>query len=298
MAEFEITDDSLTSLKGKVVIVTGGSSGIGLATVQLLLSLGSSVIGADVREPPEDAVSSSSTQFTFHKTDVSKWNELLGLFKKTMELHGRIDHVYANAGIAPKTDYVSMGIEFDDNGDLKEPTSLVLDINLKGVINTTTLGVHYIRQNANGGSVVVNASITGLIRFRNVDYGVAKHGTIGLMRGMHQALEVQNVPVRINAVASSWTGTGMVSEQLLTELGIYTQSPTVVARAAAALMTDESRRGHLIHVDHGVYKEIDEAVMLPAYNSLSHRDTTSEDESMGRITEAAKAILNAKSQGN
>lgn len=122
-------------------------------------------------EPPlEDTASSAQQQFTFQKTDVSKWDELLALFKKAMELHGRIDHVYANAGIGPKTDYVS-NLQLDDNGDPREPTSLTLDINLKGVINTATLAVHYIRQGAGGGSVVINASSTGLFRFRNVDYG-------------------------------------------------------------------------------------------------------------------------------
>jgi NAD(P)-dependent dehydrogenase (short-subunit alcohol dehydrogenase family) len=124
------------------------------------------LIGTDVREPPEDTI--DSTQFTFCKADVSKWAELLGVFKKTVGLHGRIDHVYANAGIGPKNDYVN--IEVDDDGDPKEPTSSVLDVNLKGVINTATLGVHYIRQNPNKGSVVINASTTGLMRFRGVDY--------------------------------------------------------------------------------------------------------------------------------
>ncbi|KAJ3576843.1 hypothetical protein NPX13_g3579 [Xylaria arbuscula] len=168
MTEFLITDDSLTGLKGKVIIVTGGCSGIGLSTVQLLFSLGASVIGADLQEPPEGTV--SSAQFTFHKTDVTKWHELVGLFKKAIELHGHVDHVLANAGVGPRTNYVN-GIELDDNGDPKEPTSFTLDVNLKGTINTATLAIHYMRQNPDGGSLVINSSATGLQRFRAVDYG-------------------------------------------------------------------------------------------------------------------------------
>ncbi|TGJ81273.1 hypothetical protein E0Z10_g7496 [Xylaria hypoxylon] len=282
MAEFAITDDSLASLKDKVVIITGCSKGIGLSTAQLLLSLGASVVGADLHEPAEGTV--SSTQFVFHNANVAKWQDLVGVFKKAMELHDRVDHVFANAGVSPATDYVS-GIELDDNGDPKEPTSLVLDVNLKGAINAATLAVHYIRQNPIGGSIVINSSVMGLQRFRAVDYGVSKHGSLGLMRGLHSALTVQNVPVRINAVAPSWTAGGMVVEELFNSLGIYTQPASAVARAVVNLMADESHRGHLIHVDHGVYKEVDEALMLPTYNTLRHKDTADEDESMGRAAE-------------
>ncbi|RWA12559.1 hypothetical protein EKO27_g2572 [Xylaria grammica] len=286
MAEFLITDDSLVSLKDKIVIVTGCSSGIGLSTIQLLLSLGAFVIGSDLHEPPEGAV--SSAQFTFHNANVAEWQDLLGLFKKAIELHGRVDHVFSNAGIGPLANYVS-GIELDGNGDPKEPTSLVLDVNLKGAINTATLGVHYIRQNPNGGSIVINISSTGLQRFRAVDYGVSKHGALGLMRGLHAALTAQDVPVRVNGVAPSWTATGVVQKQLFDQFGIYTQPPGAVARAAANLMADESRRGHLIHIDHEIYKEVDEALLLPTYNTLPHKDTVSEDESMGRMAERMKA---------
>ncbi|KAI0864724.1 short chain dehydrogenase [Xylaria cubensis] len=286
MAEVVITDESLSGLKDKVIIVTGSSSGIGLATVHLLLSLGAYVIGSDLNEPAEDAVSSSA-QFSFHRANITKWQDLVGLFKKAIELHGRVDHVFANAGMGPKVDYVS-DIELDDNGDPKEPTSIVLDVNLKGTVNTATIAVHYIRQNPSGGSVVVNCSVTGFQRFRSVDYAVAKHGTVGLVRGMHAALAVQNAPVRINGVAPSWTGTGIVLDQLFQKLGLYTQPPDAVARAVAMLMADESRRGHQIHVDHGIYKEIDEALMLPTYNTVPHKDTMGEDETVGRVRKALK----------
>jgi NAD(P)-dependent dehydrogenase (short-subunit alcohol dehydrogenase family) len=106
------------------------------------------------------------------------------------------------------------------------------------------------------------------------------------MRGMHRALQIHDVPVRVNAVAPSWTGSGLVSTPGLAKLGVYTQPPEAVARAAAVLMADGARRGHLVHVDHGLYKEIDEAVLLPAYESLPHEDTTNEDEAMGMLLDA------------
>ncbi|KAI1294456.1 short chain dehydrogenase [Xylaria venustula] len=290
MSEFVITDDSLTSLKDKTVIVTGGSSGIGLSAVQLLLSLGASVISADLREPTESAV--SSAQFNFCKTDVTKWQDLVGVFKKAIELHGQVDHVFANAGVGPKVNYVN-GLELDDNGDPKEPSSFVLDINLTAMINTAALAIHYIRQNPSGGSIVINSSSTGVQRFRAVDYAVSKHGTVGLMRGLHAALTAQNLPVRVNALAPSWTSTGMVMDELFKQFGIYTQPAAAVARAVAKLMADESRRGQLIHIDHGLYKEIDET-LLRTFDSFSHKDTTSEDETLGLVAPRMKELAENK----
>ncbi|KAI0104241.1 putative 15-hydroxyprostaglandin dehydrogenase [Nemania sp. FL0031] len=297
MAELVITDDCLAGLKGKIVIVTGSSSGIGLATVQLLLSLGASVVGADVHPPVEGTESTpASPQFTFHKASVTEWSDLVAVFKKTTELHGRVDHVFANAGIGPSTNYVG-ALELDANGDPKEPSTAVLDVNLKGVINTTALAVHYMRQNpggASGSSIVINASATGLQRFRGVDYGIAKHGAVGLMRCMHSSLALHAVPIRINALAPSWTASGMVNERAFNAAGVHTQTPATVARAAAKLMADGAHQGHLIHVDHGVYKEIDEALMLPTYRSLCYEGTVDEDTAAGM---AMAAIAKARDQG-
>jgi NAD(P)-dependent dehydrogenase (short-subunit alcohol dehydrogenase family) len=100
---------------------------------------------------------------------VTVWSDLLSLFKKAKETFGRVDHVFANAGISHRANYLAT--ELDENGDLKEPTHQTLDVNLKGVINTTTLAIYHIRQNPEGGSIVMTASVASLQRFRAVDYG-------------------------------------------------------------------------------------------------------------------------------
>lgn len=143
----------------------GGSSGIGLATVELLLSIEATVVNADLQPPRKELTGA----FKFIKTDVTRWEELLALFNKTKELYGCIDHVFANAGIGPRADYLSS--QLDQNGNLMEPSSQNLDTNLRGVINTSTLAIHHMRQQKDGGSIVITGSATGLQRFRAVDYG-------------------------------------------------------------------------------------------------------------------------------
>ncbi|KAF5702237.1 (-)-trans-carveol dehydrogenase, partial [Fusarium globosum] len=164
MAELIVKDIDLSPMKGQVVIVTGGSSGIGLATVELLQSVGAWVVNGDVQAPSRKF----DGGYIFVRTDVAKWEDLLVLFKEAKKICGRIDHVFANAGIGPRTDYLSTRL--DKNGDLMEPPSQVLDINLKGVINTSTLAVHHLRQQSGGGSIVITGSATSLQRFRAIDY--------------------------------------------------------------------------------------------------------------------------------
>ncbi|KAI1253752.1 hypothetical protein MGN70_004145 [Eutypa lata] len=281
-AKVIIRDGDLAGLKGKKVIITGGSSGIGLATVNLLLSLGASVVSADLL-PPVEPVVVDSPAFTFIKTDVTEWSDLLALFERAKEIHGRIDHVYANAGISPRANYLST--EVDEKGRLKEPAYLALDVNLKGVINTATLGIYYMRQQPEGGSVVISASVSSVQRFRAVDYATAKHGILGFMRGMRQVLETEKLPIRINAVAPSWTYTGVVSEKLMNDLGVTGQTPSVVARGAALLMADDTRKAHLLRIDQGKYEEIDEAVLLPAYERIVG-EAVMEDATLARMMEA------------
>lgn len=166
MAEFTIDDKDLVGLEGKVVIVTGGSNGIGLAMVELLLSLGALVVNGDLA-PEHEA--RTSPNYRFVRTDVASWADLVALFKQPEAAFGRpVDHVVANAGVGPLADYLSTDV--DAAGDPKEPSHATLDVNLKGVINTATLAIFHMRCRPEGGSIVINASAAGLQRFRAVDY--------------------------------------------------------------------------------------------------------------------------------
>lgn len=95
MPEFTVSDGDLATLSGKVVVVTGCSSGIGLAAVKELLKVGAKVVGGDLSDP-KSAV--DSQDFAFVQVDVTDWKALCNLFKHAINKFGHIDHVFANAG--------------------------------------------------------------------------------------------------------------------------------------------------------------------------------------------------------
>ena len=68
----------------------------------------------------------------------------------------------------------------------------------------------------------------------------------------------------MNTLAPSWTKTGFLPPPVIASVGIDPQEPILVGRAAAYLMADETRAGQMLHVANGVYREIEEAILLPA----------------------------------
>ncbi|KAL7943589.1 short chain dehydrogenase/reductase [Trichoderma barbatum] len=283
-AELTIKDEDFSSLKGKVVVLTGGSAGIGLATVNLLLSLGASVVSGDINPPAASEVS-ETPGLLFVRTDVSKWDDLSALFKKAKEQHGRIDCVFANAGVGPRANYLAL--ETDEQGNLKEPSHENFDVGLRGLINTASLAVHYMKEQPEGGSIVLMGSSTGLQPLRAVDYSAAKHGVLGFGRGFAKLAGIAGLPIRVNTLAPSWTTSNVLPdlEGLMREISHVSQPALVVARAVAYLMADASRHGDLIYIADGKYKEVEKAVLLPAYETIKGEGNPSDDDILKRLLE-------------
>lgn len=91
------------------------------------------------------------------------------LFQAARNKHGRIDHVFANAGIDTRAELLTL--DLDEHGDPKQPDNVTLETNLQSVLNKTTLAVHYLKSQSEGGSIVLTGSSTGLHPIRAVDYG-------------------------------------------------------------------------------------------------------------------------------
>ncbi|KAG9514601.1 NAD(P)-binding protein, partial [Aureobasidium melanogenum] len=279
MAEITINDADLQAVKGKVVLMTGGSSGIGLATTNLLLSLGAKVINGDMNPPPSQLHSESSDSYKYVRTNVLSWSELVAFFKAALDLHGHIDHVFANAGMRPVASYLAL--EEDTNGDPTEPNHMTLNVNLKAVINTASLGLHYLQKHPapknSIQSITLTASSSSFHRFRAADYGLSKHGVLGLLRGL-APVTYPDLPIRVNALCPSWTITALTEESHYKGVKVNLQGADAVARAAVLLMADESRHGQMVLSAANKYREIEEAVLLKAMTPEIRGQELTEDE--------------------
>lgn len=184
--------------------------------------------------------------------------------------------------------------EFDEDGDLKRPNCLCLDINLEAVIDTVKLGLHYIRKNATGGSIVLIASMASFQRFPNYDYATAKHGVHGLVRGLCSEIGPgTDVPVRINGLNPSWTDTGIVSPAFAESAGIRQQSAVIPARSALLLMADDTRNGQMIMSIEGKYFELDSHLLSAAEEIVksapgAEKRTRTEAEDLLELVKAAR----------
>ncbi|KAI0177918.1 putative oxidoreductase,short chain dehydrogenase [Pestalotiopsis sp. NC0098] len=243
---FTVQASELTGIKNKVVLITGGSSGIGLATAQLVLSLADTnrVAILDRAEPPASLASSfSPDRILFHQCDLTSWTAQRGGFDAAIAKFGRIDAVLANVGLNEKGQQF-FSDDLDAGGGLAEPDRVVLDVTFTANADTVKLAIHHLRKNENGGSIVMVSSFAGYLGNAGAPYyNASKHAIVGLLRSLKP--EVPKVGVAISVVAPAITATPMLAsvgvdaaetEARLSGAGVRINRVESVALAAAHLL--------------------------------------------------------------
>lgn len=221
-------------LKDKVCIITGGGSGIGLATVQRFMAEGASVAALDV---DSDRAAKSGAQLSL-TCDVTDEQSVVAAFDATLEYFSRLDVLVANAGIAHEVRL--------DNTALAD-WNRVIGVNLTG---SFLCAKHAVRRMADGGSLVFHASMSGVVATANEPaYCASKAGVIGLARAI--AVDHASDGIRSNCVCPGVVETAMTLEQFAPHpqfreqieqahpLGRFA-SPAEIAAVSAFLASDES----------------------------------------------------------
>jgi NAD(P)-dependent dehydrogenase (short-subunit alcohol dehydrogenase family) len=185
-------------VRDRVVLVTGGASGLGLAIATVLANCGARVIIADRDEARLAAAAGELPTAEPAAVDVADPTGVDALVESVLDRHGRLDVAFANAGIgAGRGPGDATGVI--DAFDLAL-WQRVLDVNLTGVVHTVRAAARPMKRQRSG-SIIVTASTAGLRQDPYVSYSyvVAKAGVVNLV---HQAaLDLARWQVRVNAIA-------------------------------------------------------------------------------------------------
>ncbi|MAC95468.1 MAG: short-chain dehydrogenase [Flavobacteriales bacterium] len=196
------------TIKDKVAIITGASSGIGKAIAVLFAKEGAKVVVSDIDEKKGKEVvkeiNDKGGESFFVKADSSSAEDNKKLVEKTVEKYGALHIAVNNAGIGGPQANVG---DYPIDGWEK-----VIAINLNGVF----YGMRYqipAMEKSNGGSIINMASILGSVGFpTSAAYVAAKHGVVGLSK--NAALEYATKNIRINSVGPGFIKTPLVEENL------------------------------------------------------------------------------------
>jgi NAD(P)-dependent dehydrogenase (short-subunit alcohol dehydrogenase family) len=212
-------------LEGRKALVTGGASGIGLATVRRLAAEGASVVVVD-RDKERGDAAAASVGGSFVAADVSDPGQVKEAFAEAARLLGGFDIVHLNAGIAlNETDVGAVSLE---------SYRRILSINVDGVF----FGVQEAVRTMVSGAIVATASIAGLNSYPpDPVYALTKHAVVGLVRAL--GADLASKGITINCVCPGVTDTPLLGDaaEQLRAAGFPLIAPEGIAEAVVRAVT-------------------------------------------------------------
>lgn len=186
------------SLNEKVVVVTGGTRGIGLATAKMLSDYGAKVIvGA-----PGKTVGNKTEFFDFHVLDVTSKQSCSDFYSYIINTYHCIDGLVNNAGIVRDALIKKMSDEDFD---------AVINTNLKGTYNMVKLIGPHMVENRQGSIVNLSSVVAEYGNIGQVNYAASKAGLIGATKTWAKEFSMKGENIRVNAICPGYTMTDMLS---------------------------------------------------------------------------------------
>ncbi len=250
----------MARLQEKVALITGGESGIGLATARLFISEGARVHIVGIDEPRlASAIEELGEEHALGSVaDVTDEDAVMRAVAEGAARFGRLDVVVSNAGISG-----DVGALTDYPSDVFRRT---LDVHVLGAFHILK---HTVPRISDGGSIIITSSVVGLIGFPGLPaYVAAKHGQVGLMRAAAKELAPRRI--RVNTMHPGPTSTAFQDDiemratgksreeaakdfDALLPLGRHT-TPEEIAHGMLYLAADESAMvtSHTFSIDAGL----------------------------------------------
>ncbi|WP_439815223.1 SDR family NAD(P)-dependent oxidoreductase [Zavarzinia sp. CC-PAN008] len=199
-------------LTGKVVVVTGGNSGIGLGMAEALAQSGAavSIWGTNAKKNGEagETLKAIGNPVQVLQVDVGDEKAVVKAYEDVVAQFGRVDSSFANAG---------MGLAEKSFLDITaENWEKVMRVNMAGAFYTLREGARHIINGGSGGSLAVTASLAAIEgAARNQHYGATKGGVISMIKGI--AVEMGRHKIRANAILPGWIETAMTDRSFNNE---------------------------------------------------------------------------------
>ncbi len=194
----------MKQFQDKVVVITGGASGLGFACAQAFAEEGAKIVLADLNEQrgqeAANELAAGGTKAIFVKTNVTVEEDVEQMINKAVEEFGSVDVVFASAGVAAG----------GPAGELSSKDwNFVLDINLDGVFLTNKYAINQMLKQDNGGAIVNAGSIHSLVAQQNIPaYCASKGGVLMLSRSC--AVDYASKNIRVNTVCPGYIETPLL----------------------------------------------------------------------------------------
>jgi NAD(P)-dependent dehydrogenase (short-subunit alcohol dehydrogenase family) len=196
--------ENIFNLTGKIGIITGGNSGIGLAYAKGLVKSGAKVAiwGRNPEKNKEaiEVLRALGGDIEAFICDVTNETECLKTFEETLSRFGKIDFCFANAGGSGKAGMLHKTSSEDWNA--------VIDLNLNSVVNTCKPVINHLIEQKNGGKLIVTSSVAAHLGMGYATgYATTKAAVMGLTRAL--AIELGRYDIQVNAVLPGYIETEM-----------------------------------------------------------------------------------------
>lgn len=248
-------NEDLLSLKGKVVIVTGGSRGIGATIAKELAKKGANVVinynsSSDAAKAVVEDIEGFGGSAVAFKANVASLEESQQLIEETKKQFGKIDILVNNAGITKDRSFKKLS---------EEEWYDVININLNSIYHTTSAVIQTMLEQKYGRIINISSIVGQAGAFGQTNYSASKAGMIGFTKSL--ALETAKNGITVNAICPGYIETEMsaaipdnILEQIVSKIPMKRLGKTSeVAEAVLFLANSDYITGQCINVNGGAY---------------------------------------------